>query len=123
MKDLQSRPEWNGQYAEILRKVDTTDDDRFEVRRLSSTTDKTAAIKRVNLDPIPDEDTVKVCRMSCSGEEKFTGGYQQTVRWPKAILQDSRHYSSVSCPIAAKLGIPLRITKVRPRTLLQGRPD
>ena len=123
LKDLRNRPEWNGQYAEILRQVETADDDRFEVRRLSVTNGSTAAIKRVNLDPIPDEDTVKVCRMSCSGEEHFLGGFRQTVRWPKAILQDSRHYPSVSCPIAAKLGFPLRIAKVRPRTVLRSRPD
>ena len=122
LKDLRNRPEWNGQYAEILRQVETADDDRFEVRRLSVTNGSTAAIKRVNLDPIPDEDTVKVCRMSCSGEEHFLGGFRQTVRWPKAILQDSRHYPSVSCPIAAKLGFPLRIAKVRPALSFEAGP-
>mmetsp|Transcript_9493 Transcript_9493/g.15763 ORF Transcript_9493/g.15763 Transcript_9493/m.15763 type:complete len:154 (-) Transcript_9493:45-506(-) len=61
--------------------------------------------------------------MSCTGEQNFLGGYRQTVRWPKAILQDSRHCPSVGCPIAARLGFPLRIAKVRSRTVLRDRPD
>jgi hypothetical protein len=113
--------ELNGEYAEIIRKLDDDDHDphRFAVRVDGSK--NLISIKKTNLEAIPDEETVKVCRMASAGEEKFVGGFRQTVRWPLAILRS--YPNTVISPISVHLGFPLHITNVKPRTVLKEASD
>ena len=114
---LTNKNELNGEYAEIIRKLDNSD--RFAVRVDGS--DGLLSLKKTNLETIPDEETTKVCRMASAGEEYFTGGFRQTVRWPLAILRS--YPNTVICPISVQLGFPLWITKVKPRTTLNANSD
>jgi hypothetical protein len=120
LQNLTSKASWNGKYAEIMtRKLDTQkEDDRFGVRVLG--TQNVVAIKQINMEAIPDEETLQVCRIKANGEDHFDGGFVQTVRWPKHILQSSpTSYPSHACPISNRLGFPLRVTKVKPRSTLR----
>lgn len=122
LRDLKSNTELNDKYAEIIRKLDDNAknvDGRFAVRVDGYKKDKTIiSVKRTNLEAIPDDETVKVCRLASLGEE----GCHLTVRWPLAILQSSRYPSTLS-PISARLGFPLRITKVKPYSKLKKQSD
>jgi hypothetical protein len=114
---LKNKNELNGEYAEIIRKLDNSD--RFVVRVDGS--NDFLSIKKTNLETIPDEETVKVCRMASAGEENLTGGFRQTVRWPLAILRS--YPNTVICPLSVQLGFPLWITNVKPRTTLKTTSD
>jgi len=106
----------NGKYAEIV--VPQNDDDRFGVRVQGEAGMK--LIKRANLEPIPDEETAKVCRIAGRGEERFVGGFIQNTRWPLAVLEAMPWSAS---PIAEKLGFPLHLARVKPRSEFRGRAD
>jgi hypothetical protein len=114
---LTNKNELNGEYAEIIRKLDTSD--QFAVR-VDGRNDF-LSIKKKNLGTLPDEETAKVCRMASAGEENFTGGFRQTVRWPLSILRS--YPNTVISPISVQLGFPLWITKVKPRTTLKATSD
>ena len=106
----------NGKYAEVL--VPLNQDSRLGVRVQQEAAPK--LIKQVNLMAIPDEETVQVCRIAAKGEDSFLGGYIQDTRWPLAILQSMPWTVS---PISARLGFPLRVTRVPARSKLSRRED
>lgn len=122
LKDLQNTA-LNGKFAEVIRRPQDGsggEDERFAVR--VEGTEKPVRIKGMNLEAIPDAETIKVCHISARGEEPFDGGHVQTVRWPRAILESPAYHSDAS-PISRRLGFPLRITRVLPRSKLTGRAD
>ena len=106
----------NGKYAEVL--VLANQDTRLGVRVQEAAARK--LIKQVNLMAIADEETVRVCRIAAKGEESFVGGYIQDTRWPFAILESMPWTVS---PISARLGFPLRVTRVNARSKLSHRGD
>mmetsp|Transcript_65972 Transcript_65972/g.136604 ORF Transcript_65972/g.136604 Transcript_65972/m.136604 type:complete len:257 (-) Transcript_65972:214-984(-) len=106
----------NGKYAEIV--VPANADGRFGVRVQGEPVPK--LIKKENLKPIDDAETVQVCRLAAKGESQFIGGYIQNTRWPRAIL--SSMPGTVS-PISVKLGFPLHVTRVQARSKLSDRAE
>lgn len=104
----------NGKYAEIV--VPANENDRLGVRVQGAASVK--LIKRNNLVPIADEETVRVCRLASKGETQFIGGYIQDVRWPLAML-DAMPFTTSA--VSACLGFPLRLTRVQPRSALTDR--
>ena len=70
--------------------------------------------------PVPNEETVRVCRMSAKGEKGFYGGFTQDTRWPLSVLDTMPYEVS---PVSELLGIPLRVTRVQPRSELVDRVD
>jgi len=106
--------ELNGKLAEIL--VPPNEDDRLGVRVEGGS--RRVLIKRANLQPIPDDETVRVCRLAAGGEHRFVGGYIQDTRWPLAKLETMPYDVS---PVSTKLGFPLRVTRVEPRSELRER--
>jgi len=143
VKGLQSNKELNGKYAEVIRKIGINNNDnnnyngheRFQVCVFidNNNNDKSVLIKRMNMEIIPNKDTIKVCRLASEGEVSFTGGYKQTCRWPIEILR--RYHNSMTAtatststmtalsPVSSLLGFPLRITKVTPRSKLTSPSD
>lgn len=107
----------NGKMAEVIRKPNV--EDRFAVR-IKGDNGKFKLIKRKNLDPFPDSETVKVCRLSCSGENG--GMLGQTLRWPIELLE-SENSPYCESPISSLLGFPLRITRVKSRDKLKTQDD
>lgn len=99
LQDLQTAA-LNGKYAEII--VPANQDSRFGVRVQGEKAAK--LIKRVNLMPIPDDETVEVCRIAAKGEQGFVGGYIQDTRWPLAVLEGMPWTVS---PMSVRLGFPL----------------
>ena len=87
---LEGLTELNGRFAEII--LPANEDDRFAVRVKGEMSKK--LIKRSNLQPVADADTVKVCRLAAKGEANFVGGYIQNTRWPLAVLIDTPHQIS-----------------------------
>lgn len=71
--------------------------------------------KRDTLVFVPDSETLRVCRMAARGEEGFYGGYYQDTRWPVAVLEAMPY---TTAPVSTLLGIPLRLTHVKPRSKL-----
>merc|ERR1719229_1244222 len=69
---------------------------------------------------VPDSESLRVCRMSANGETGFNGGFCQDTRWPKAVLETVPYEAA---PVPALLGIPLHVTRVRPRSDLVKRAD
>lgn len=106
----------NGRCAEIV--VRPNADDRFGVRVQGEVNKK--LIKRSNLQPISDAETVCVCRIAAAGEDTFSGGYIQDTRWPLAMLEAMPYAIS---PVSVRLGFPLRLTRVEPRSELRKRSD
>lgn len=106
----------NGRFAEIV--VPPNENDRFGVRVQGEIAKK--LIRRCNLQPIPDEETVQVCRLASKGEECFVGGYIQDTRWPLAVLQAMPYQVS---RLTSLLAFPLCVTRVEPRTQLHDRAD
>lgn len=107
----------NGKIAEIVSEANA--EGRLGLR-VEGEGDKLKLIKAVHFEPIPDAETVKVCRLSASGEPNFPGSFIQTLRWPVALLE-SASYPWCECPISSRLGFPLRVTKVKARSKLKGR--
>lgn len=117
LKDLQTK-KLNGKFAEIINPSEGSgEEDRFGVRVLA--TKKIVGIKRMNLEAIPDAETIKCCRMNAAGEKgRGRGRPIDNVHWPRSVLESS--YGTV-CPISVRLGFPLRIARVLPRSKLTDR--
>lgn len=119
LKDLQTK-KLNGKFAEIINPSEGSgEEDRFGVRVLASK--KIVGIKRMNLEAIPDAETIKCCRMNATGEKgRGRGRSIDNVHWPRSVLESSSCPSTV-CPISVRLGFPLRIARVLPRSKLTDR--
>ena len=77
-------------------------------------------VRAASLIPVPNEETVRVCRMAAKGEKGFYGGFYQDTRWPLSVLNAMPYEVS---PVSELLGIPLRVTRVQPRSELLDRVD
>ncbi len=115
LDDLQT-PGLDGRYAGII--VPANKKDRFGVRVQGGTA--VELIKRINVEPIGDGDTVGVRRMAAKGEEQFIGSHMQDTRWPLAVL-DAMPYAI--SPVSVLLGFPLRVTRVQARSELSDHAD
>lgn len=71
-------------------------------------------VRPTNLQPLPDEVTMKVARLFARGERRAGA---LTWRWPLSVLADRP--SEVS-PMAQQLGLPLYVTRVEPDRQLTG---
>jgi len=107
----------NGKLVEVLFPLN--EDGRIGVRVAGEAATK--AIKPLNLSPLPDEETSKVCRLAADGEDQSRCKRAlkiQGTRWPNEVLAGSSFEES---PLSKLLGIPLRITRVAPRSKLTER--